>query len=578
MEMNAATLNDLDQLVEDAMNEWQVPGLAIAVVRAGEPDLIRVYGQRDVEAGLPVTTRTQFTICSITKSFTALGLGMLVDERRLDWTKPVREYIPEFRLHDSVATDRITVQDLLCHHSGLPRHDWIWAPGDRSREEMLAALRYLKPSKDIRAHFQYSNLGYMVAGMVAERITGQAWEDFTRARIMTPLGMTDFGFSAADLQSAGDSAWPYASIDEEPGVFVRKRAKLWPIRNTPAGGINASVTDMASYMRLYLEDGKRDGIQLVSPSALQAMQTPRVYSFRSEFEEIGDTHYGFGLSCLYYRGERVVAHDGGWIGWSTRMTMMPDRRCGIVILSNRSPGTILDLVSMPIFDRLCGKEPINWFDRLRASRDNFITQRKADQSARQTLRKPGIKPTRPLHDYSGDYDHPGYGRLTIDVDGDALRWSFHGLSGPLDHRIYDVFEVPENLMELSPDLLMITFLYDRDGTIDRLTAPFETQVGDIVFRRVGSGEGLDLAFRKRCVGTYEHGSTKHVVALDTEDQLTLSPTGQPTYSLVPHQGRVFTIKELDGYRVEFQPDESGALDTIVFRQPNGTFFGRRVAG
>src|SRR5499427_6276368 len=127
--MRDSPIGDLRPLIEEVMEEWHVPGLAIAVVREDEPLLLAAYGLRDVEAKLPVTTDTQFALCSITKSFTAAGLGMLVDERRLDWTKPVRDYIPEFRLHDPVATDRVTVRDLLCHHSGLPRHDWIWLPG-----------------------------------------------------------------------------------------------------------------------------------------------------------------------------------------------------------------------------------------------------------------------------------------------------------------------------------------------------------------------------------------------------------------------------------------------------------------
>ena len=126
---------------------------------------------------------------------------MLVDDGLLDWTRPVREYLPDFRLHDEIATDRVTVLDLLCHRSGLPRHDWIWMPGDTTRQEMFAALRHIEPSKDIRAEFQYCNLGYVVAGMVAERISGQSWEEFTRARIMKPLGMIHTGFSHEDLNA-----------------------------------------------------------------------------------------------------------------------------------------------------------------------------------------------------------------------------------------------------------------------------------------------------------------------------------------------------------------------------------------
>src|SRR5215472_6165543 len=155
----AAFVPELERLITEAMDEWKIPGLAVAVVQNGEVALVRAYGLRDVEAGLKVTTDTQFLICSITKSFTATGLALLVDERRLDWKKPVRDYIPEFRLHDVVATDRVTVRDLLCHHSGLPRHDWVWLPGDLSSVQMLAAMRYLEPSDDIRTTFQYLNLG-----------------------------------------------------------------------------------------------------------------------------------------------------------------------------------------------------------------------------------------------------------------------------------------------------------------------------------------------------------------------------------------------------------------------------------
>ncbi len=574
--MISAELDDLDPLINEAMAEWQVPGLALCVVRDGDPDVLKVYGQRDVEAGLPVTVDTQFTICSITKSFTAAGLGMLVDKRRLDWTKPVREYLPEFRLHDPIATDRVTVQDLLCHHSGLPRHDWVWMAGDLSRDEMFAALRYLEPSRDIRTSFQYSNLGYLVAGMVAERISSQSWEDFTRDRILTPLGMTHVGFSAEDLERAEDSAWPYVMADDEPGVFERRRAKLWPIRNTAAGGINAAISDMVHYLRFHLSGGSYDDVQLLAKPTLQAMQTPRVHASRSEFEEIGDYLYGLGLASHHYRGDRVVGHSGGWVGWGTLMTMLPERGAGVVILTNRAPSPVTDIVSMAVIDRLRGHDPVPFLDRFRTRRRAIIAQRAVDRQARRAARKPSSGPTRPLAEYVGDYDHPGYGRVTIDAIDEALHWRFRSVSGALTHRHYDVFEVPEDPDTLSPDLLAITFAYDREGNINRLSAPLEAQVADIVFTRVARGEVLDPGFRASCVGTYQ-GAIKHVVALDADGQLTLSPTGQPTYCLVPYSDRVFGIKELEGYRVEFQRNDADGVETIIFHQPNGTFVARRIA-
>jgi hypothetical protein len=417
----------------------------------------------------------------------------------------------------------------------------------------------------------------MVAGMVAERITGQSWEDFTRARIMTPLGMTHIGFSSEDLERADDGARPYVMADDEPGVFVRRRAPLWPIRDTPAGGINAAISDMATYLRFYLADGRYDGAQLLSPATLRAMQTPRVHVGRSEFEEIGDYHYGFGLGCHHYRGERVVGHSGGWIGWGTLMVMLPERRLGTVILTNRAPSAVTEIVAMAVFDRLCGRDSIPWLDRFRSRRREFVAQRGVDRQARRAARRPGAGPSRPLAEYAGDYEHPGYGRITIDANGDALHWRFHGLSGELTHRHYDIFEVPENPVMLSPDLLAITFAYDREGNINRLSAPFEALVADITFARVAGGDVLDPAFRACCAGTYQNGPTKHVVALDADGQLTLSPTGQPTYLLLPYRDRTFTIKELEGFRVEFQRDEAGGVDTIIFHQPNGTFLARRIS-
>src|SRR5437867_6608392 len=236
----AAFIPTLELLITEAMEEWKIPGLAVAVVQNGEVALVRAYGLRDVEAGLKVTTDTQFLIGSVTKSFTATGLALLVDERCLDWTKPVRNYIPEFRLYDAVATERITVRDLLSHHSGLPRHDWIWIPGDLSPAQMLAAMRYLEPSDDIRSSYQYLNLGYLVASMVAERVSGQSWSEFTRARLTDKLRM-NVTFTVEDLAAAADAAMPY-TMDGD----TRLRAKLWPIRATAAGGINTSIASFAN--------------------------------------------------------------------------------------------------------------------------------------------------------------------------------------------------------------------------------------------------------------------------------------------------------------------------------------------
>src|SRR5215468_9817449 len=223
----AALAPELDALAAEAMAEWKVPAVTLAVVQNGETVLLKAWGQRDVEANLPATPQTQFVICSITKTFTATALALLVDEGRLDWTKPVRDYIPEFRMHDAIATERVTVRDLLSHHSGLPRHDWIWIPADLSRSEMMTALRHLEPARDIRTEFQYNNLAYNAAGLVAERISGQSFEQFIRTRLTDKLNMP-VGFSAEEYAAAEDAAVPYLVERDDQ----RRRSKFFPITTT----------------------------------------------------------------------------------------------------------------------------------------------------------------------------------------------------------------------------------------------------------------------------------------------------------------------------------------------------------
>ncbi len=561
---------ELEALVAETMAEWKVPGLAIAVVHDGAVAVLKAYGQRDAEAGLPVTVDTQFIICSITKTFTATGLALLVDERRLDWSRPVRDYVPEFRLHDDVATVRLTVRDLLCHHSGLPRHDWIWLPGDLTRAQMLAAMRFLEPNRDLRSVHQYSNLGYLIAGIVTERVSGTSWEEFIRARLIDKLRM-DASFTAEDLGRSGDAAVPY-SMDGDK----RLRAPRLPISVAPAGAINASISGMANWARFLLGGGEIEGQRLLSARLVREMQTPRVHVATSEFSEIGDTHYGLGFRCHHYRGERTVGHSGGSIGWSTLMTLLPDRGIGVVVLTNRDPSAVTEIVTNFVLDGLLGKPPVPWFDRLRERRRAMIAQSGTDRQTRNATRRAGTRPSHDLADYVGDYEHPGYGRIAIRQAGEALRWAYRGMSAALDHRHYDTFDLPEAPERLLPDRLPITFVTDREGNIARLSAPFEPLVADIVFERVASGDCTDAAFRKSCTGVFRHGPMTSVVAQDAEGQLTLSPANQPTYRLRPFRDGIFIIVELPGFRVEFRRAEDGTVDELISHQPNGTFPAQRV--
>ena len=185
-------------------------------------------------------------------------------------------------------------------------------------------------------------------------------------------------------------------------------------------------------------------------------------------------------------------------------------------------------------------------------------------------------PPRPLADYAGDYDHPAYGRITIEIQDGDLRWHYRSRTGDLSHRHYDIFEIPGRWGIFSLGKRTLTFGYDREGRINRLSALLEPKVADIVFARAPSGDALDAAFRTACAGTYQSGGPKYVVACTCDHQLTLSTDGQPVYHLVPYRDRVFAIKGQDEHRIEFERGSSDTVDFIIFHQPDGTFLARRL--
>jgi CubicO group peptidase (beta-lactamase class C family) len=566
----AALMPELDALAVEAMAEWKVPAVTLAVVQDGET-LLRAWGQRDVEAALPATPDTKFLICSITKTFTATALALLVDEGRLDWTKPVRDYIAEFRLHDPVATERVTVRDLLCHHSGLPRHDWIWIPGDLSRGEMLTALRHLEPARDIRTEFQYNNLAYNVAGIVIERVSGLSYEEFVRTRLTDKLQMR-VGFSAEEHAAAEDAAVPYLlERDDE-----RRRAKFFPIATTAAGAIVTSVAALANWMKFLLAEGEFAGQRLLSPQLIREMQSPRVFGGAPEFAEFGHSHYGLGFNHTTYRGERAVGHSGGWLGWHTLMRLVPERKLGIAVFTNNGGNVVTSILISRIHDHLAGKEPVPWLDRLRDMRRKTLAQQRSDEAAKPAARKPDTRPSHDLADFCGAYEHPAYGRVVITQDGDSLHWAWRGTKAKLAHRHYDSFQLPYIYGELNPDELVISFATDRDGNIASLSAQLEPLVANIVFTRAASGECVEPDFRAACVGNYVRGEATHIVAEDAEGQLTLKIPYQPLYRLRPYQGATFAIVQLDGYRVEFRTDPAGTIHELVYHQPNGTFIAKRA--
>jgi CubicO group peptidase (beta-lactamase class C family) len=235
------------------------------------------------------------------------------------------------------------VLDLLCHCTGLPRHDWLHEPGDLAPADMLGLMRHLELSRDVRSAFQYNNLCYNVAGLLVERLSGQSYEAFIRARLTDRLGM-NVGFSLDDLEASNEPARPYMMHED-----MRLPAVRLPIRTTASGAMTTSVADFANWMRLHLGTGELDGERLLPAALIGELHVPRVYiPSQSLFAEFGDAHYGLGFQCISYRGDRL--DGGGWPGWNTQMTLVPDFGIGVAVFTNRSPNAVTETLTYYIID------------------------------------------------------------------------------------------------------------------------------------------------------------------------------------------------------------------------------------
>jgi CubicO group peptidase (beta-lactamase class C family) len=446
------------------------------------------YGLRDVDAKLPVTAETKFAIASISKSLTVTTLAVLAKQGKIGWDRQVRDYLPDFRMYDPVATERLTIRDLVTHRSGLARHDLMWGIGVYDREQLYQRLRYLEPNRDLRTAWQYQNLMYTTAGYLAGKVNGTSWEELARTAVFEPLGMTNAGTSFESFTGSPNIARPYAIHDSGQLIHVPWRGTD-PI--APTGGAHASPSDMARYLLLHMNGGTFEGREIITKADSRAMQIPQMAMERAmslgpaEFAELGDEAYGMGLLVTSYRGRKLVHHPGNWDGYSLELSFLPNDSVGVVVLTNMYSTTLRDFLPWLIYDRLLGLSPIDWngrfLDRARRMREAQVAAREKEDASRV----PNTAPSHPIDSYLGTYRHPAYGDMVVTRDGPGLRLKFGAYEFPLQHYHYDVFRFTPPIGNPVHNRFRwrVTFHTDPEGRIGSLTAPVEPSVPPIVFQR-----------------------------------------------------------------------------------------------
>ncbi len=558
------SFDDFPAFVEKVMADWDVPGLAVAVIKDGEVIYKQGFGYRDVKNQKPVTTKTLFAIGSCSKAFTVMAMGMLVDEGKLDLDKPVIDYLNDFRLKDEFATLHMKPRDLVCHDSGLPRHDLSWYGSSAGRNELYQRLRYLEPNVDFRSLWQYNNFMFLTAGVLVERITGQKWENVVSERIFKPLGMDGSNFSVEDSKKVEDFSLPYGEKDKETVEI--------PFRNIdaigPAGSINSNVEEMSRWILLHLNKGKVGEEQLINEATIAQMHTPHMALRQAaRYAETPTASYGLGWFIQPYRGHHMIQHGGGIDGFISLVSFMPFDNIGVVVLTNKSPNPLAPYITYNVYDRLLGLEPVDWNARGLEDRKKAEEAEEKSEAEADSKRKEGTSPSLPLEDYAGSYEFAGYGKVLVELEGDHLNISYNGLNAPLEHYHFDIF----NLKSEDFGKLRVWFHLDADGEIGSLSVSLEPSVERIEFERVPDESLADVEILEKYVGEYDLMGQTIAISLRADGVLTADVPSQPTYELVPYKENEFKLKGIEGYSVEFKLDDAGNVTAAAIHQPNGTF-------
>jgi CubicO group peptidase (beta-lactamase class C family) len=565
-------LADFDELVKRGLESLNAPGVAVAVVKDDEVILAKGYGFRNVEKELPMTPDTLLAIGSASKAFTTFAMGTLVDEGKLDWETPVHNYIPWFKLYDLFASQHLTPRDLVTHRSGLPRHDLVWYNNyQASREEFVRRLAYLKPTADLRQRFQYNNLMFLTAGYLVEVLTEQPWEDAIRSHVLEPLGMERTNFSVVDSQKDDDYALPYREEDGE--------IKRIPFRNItnigPAGSINSCVNEMSQWLLVHLNNGIIDGKSIINAQTLEDMHLAHMPTGGTPaIPEVTPADYGMGWFVDTYRGHSRIHHGGNIDGFSAVVSMLPKDGLGFVVLANKNGAALPELLIRHAADLILGLDPKDWIGLAAESKAKGEKVEEEAEKKKETRRITGTHPAHRFEDYTGDYNHPGYGDVHVFQKNGSLFFTYNEITTPLEHWHYETFNGKKADDPTFMDM-KLTFRTNVNGLVARLEAPFEPTLEEIVFKKKPNAKLFDPDYLKRFVGQYQLVDQTLTINLKG-NSLSLYIPGQMEYDLEPVLVDEFVIEQAKVISVRFKMDEKGQTMALELIQPGGIYEAERI--
>jgi CubicO group peptidase (beta-lactamase class C family) len=477
----AASYN-LDADVTRVMKAFDVPGIAIAVVKDGKVVAAQGFGVRKLGEAAKVDGKTLFEIASNSKAFTAAALAMLVDEGKLSWDDPVTKHLPDFQMHDAYVTHEMTIRDLLTHRSGLGlgAGDLLWWPTTNfSTDEIIEKLRYVRPATSFRSSYAYDNLLYIVAGKIIAAKTGMSWGDAMRARILKPVGMTSTTTSLAENEGKPDVSAPHSKINGKIAAV-----KPMPVANAVgAVGINTNAEDIARWMNVLLAGGKV-GVDATGKEVrlFSEKQSREMWSAQTPMK-IGQppaalaatkpnfAAYGLGFQLRDYQGKLLAMHGGALQGFYSKVVLVPEAKLGIAILTNAESSGAMTALQYRLLDQYLGvAQPADWIKLVADDENEKHEKELARLKNTGTARAAQSKPSLPLASYEGDYEDAWYGKATIANASGKQVLTFArtpDLTGELEHYQHDTFIVRWKERNFNADAY-VTFSLNPDGSIERM--------------------------------------------------------------------------------------------------------------
>jgi CubicO group peptidase (beta-lactamase class C family) len=470
-------LKPIDEVVEKALKEFQAPGAAVVIVKDGQVIYLKGFGVREKGKDDKVTPDTVFPIASCSKAFTATAVAMLVDEGKLKWDDKVRDYLDYFRLSDELADRDVTLRDLLCHRTGMPRHDMLWAGRSVESPEVIRQWGKGKSSTSFRSTWEYSNVPFTTAGVIAGKIDKTDWAGVIKSRIFKPLGMEHSSGTWKEGSSEPDHATPhYYAFDKSVSAI-----KWDEIDHAGgAGCVNSTARDMAAWLQFQLAGGKFDGKRLLPEKVLKETHSPQMLvkpegAFAVYFppKVTRFTSYGLGWFVHDYRGVTCVSHGGTLTGFRAQCMLVPEKKLGVFVMCNLRPSYVTESVCKTAIDTLLALPAEDWvkFHKEQLSALDFQTA--VAKKKRETNRKPDTKPSLALGSYAGGYDEPAYGRAEVSADGDKLMIRWGNLVFRLEHYHLDTFtaiavEPKDEVVSFDRSTFEVQFRLDTKGEVESM--------------------------------------------------------------------------------------------------------------